>query len=156
MQGNLTLQLPSIAKGQREERPYQPWLLTNLNLRRYSYSLALLQAGSWIYLQMGNLSKSSDSLISGNEQLLPWNNPTASSLGLTSHLLLHVSGCNGSLLQYSFLCASWNRIFRSTQVEVMDEWEDILFSHYLFSLFLFSKCCQAGLIFNFCRENWLD
>ena len=38
----------------------------------------------------------------------------------------------------------------------MDAYEDILFSRYLFSLFLISKWCQTGLIFKFYKKNWLD
>ena len=34
--------------------------------------------------------------------------------------------------------------------------EDILFSQYLYSLFLNSKWCQTGLMFQFYKENWLD
>ena len=38
----------------------------------------------------------------------------------------------------------------------MDAQEDVLFSQYMFSLFLISKWCQTGLMFQFYKENWLD
>lgn len=83
---NLKLEHHSTAKSKGEVRSYQLLLLTNLNLRKCNYWLAPLQARSWIYLKMANLSKSPDNLIPENGQLLPWNNSTASSHALICHL----------------------------------------------------------------------
>lgn len=86
LHGKLKLEHHSTAKSKREVRSYQLLLLTNLSLRKCNYWLAPLQARSWIYLKMGNLSKSPDILIPKNEQLLPWNNSATSLHRLTRHL----------------------------------------------------------------------
>lgn len=93
-----------VASWNQSSLPWQKvkekWGLISLfycKQRKCSFSLVPLQAGSWIYVKMGNLSNSPDSLISRNKQLLTWNYSTASSRGLTRYLFLHVSDSHGSL-----------------------------------------------------------